>query len=434
MLASVALTLMLGNAALAAPGDIMLASSSDGGVQGNFESAAADISADGRRVAFESKATNFDSLDTDLFQDIYVKDLASGDVTLASVAPPRSKGKGKGKGSLPTKGNLYSLRPSLSADGTRVAFDTGSYNLLPEDPSGDLDIYVKDLVTDALLLASTAADGTKANGSSARASISDDGTKVAFQSTATNLDPADRDTTYDVYVKDLVTGSVDLVSVTAGGAKGNSYSFTPAISPDGTRVAFSSQATNLNPDDPDSVTDLYVKDLVTGELFLASASDQGKSGDGASFGASLSRDGQVVAFTSQAANLDPGDSQPWEDVYVKDLASGDLTLASTAENGTKGNGLSFLGSISADGRLVVFSSGSTNLSSADSDGLADVFLKDLATGAVSLLSVRADGVKGDGYSGGGSSSADAARVAFASSATNLYPEATGRSQILVKER
>lgn len=432
VLASVVVTLTLGDAALAAPGDITLASSSDSGVQGNYESRAADMSADGRRVAFESKATNLDPLDTDLSPDIYVKDLASGEVVLASVAPARHRG--RGKANQPRKGNGYSLRPSLSADGTRVAFDTGSYNLLPDDPTGDLDIYVKDLVTGELLLASTATDGTKANGYSARASISDDGTKVAFQSTATNLDPADGDPTYDVYVKDLVTGSVSLASVTAGGTKGNSYSFSPAISPDGTMVAFASQATNLDPADTDSITGLYVKDLLTGELFLASASDQGVSGDGASFGASLSRDGRMVAFTSQATNLDPGDGQAGEDVYVKDLASGDLALVSTAENGTKGNGVSHLGSISADGRLVAFDSVSTNLDAADQDNIDDVFLKDLAAGGVTLLSVRADGVKGDGHSGAASSSADATRVAFGSGATNLYPQASGRTQILVKER
>ncbi|HZD71453.1 MAG TPA: hypothetical protein VFA45_21850 [Actinomycetes bacterium] len=96
MVASVAaVTLTLGNAALAAPGDITLASSSDGGVQGNYESSAADVSADGRRVAFESRATNLDPLDTDLFPDVHVKDLATGQVLLASVAPARSNGKGR---------------------------------------------------------------------------------------------------------------------------------------------------------------------------------------------------------------------------------------------------------------------------------------------------------------------------------------------------
>lgn len=436
LVATFAVTVMLGNAAIAAPGDIILVSSSDDGVEGNSDSTRSDVSADGRFVAFDSKATNLDPLDTDSFEDIYVKDLATGGIVLASVAPGKSKGNGKGKGGggSPTKGNLYSLRPSLSGDGSLVAFDTGSSNLHPDDPFGGLDIYVKNLLTGELILASRAADGTKGNGPSARASISDDGTKVAFQSAATNLDALDTETTYDVYVKDLVTGSVDLVSVTAAGVKGNGVSFTPTISPNGTRVAFSSQSTNLHPADTDTVADLYVKDLVTGELFLASSSDEGVSGNGSSFGASLSEDGSVVAFTSQASNLDPADPDAWEDAYVKDLRTGDLILVSAASDGTKGDGLSGSGSITADGRLVAFESLSTNLHPADQDGFDDVFLKDLVTGEISLLSVTAAGEKGTGHSGGVSASADAAIVAFSSTASNLHPDMTGRTQVLAKER
>lgn len=424
--------LTIGSVAFADPGEIFLASSSDVGEVANFESRAADMSGDGRAVAFESKATNLDPLDTDLFEDIYVKDLDTGEVTLASVAPGKSKGRGKGKGGSPVKGNLYSLRPSLSADGTRVAFDTGSSNLHPDDGSGDLDVYVKDLISGELLLASTTAAGTKGNGYSVRPSISADGTKLVFDSIATNFDTADGDTNFDVYVKDLVTGHVDLVSVTPGGVKGNDASFGAVISPDGTRVAFNSLASNLDPADPDSLTDVYVKDLITGELFLASTSDEGVTGNGRSFVPKLSRDGGVVAFMSQATNLDPADSHPYEDVYLKDLVTGDLTLVSTAADGTKGNGLSFLGSISADGRVVAFDSISTNLHPDDIDSFDDVFVKDVATGALTLISVTGDGAKGNNHSGAASLSADAGRIAFGTSATNLHPGITGRTQILVK--
>jgi Tol biopolymer transport system component len=428
------MTLTLGPAALgvAAPGDISLASSSDAGTPGNFESFQADISTDGRRVAFESNATNLDPVDTDLMTDIYVKDLASGDVVLASAAPARNKGKGRRSG--PTKGNSPSRGPSLSGTGSRVAFDTGSSNLDRADEFGDFDVYVKDLVTQALILASSTAGGVKANGYSQRASISADGTKVVFDSTATNLDPADGEGNFDIYVKDLATGSVRLVSTAASGVKGNGASFNAAISPDGTRVAFVSEATNLHPADGEPSADLFVKDLVTGALFLASSSDGGIVGNEASFGPDLSRDGRVVAFTSRASNLDPTDADVVEDVYLKDLATGDIRLVSSADGGTKGNGMSAVGSVSADGRLVAFSSLSTNLDPADPDLFGDVFLKDVITGDLTLISVTAGGVKGNGDSGGGSVSADAARVAFSSTATNLHPSLDGRSQVLVKER
>jgi Tol biopolymer transport system component len=314
-----------------------------------------------------------------------------------------------------------------------VAFDTGSSNLHPDDPIGDLDVYVKDLTSGALLLASVNSSGAKGNGYSVRPSISDDGTKIVFDSTATNFDAGDADSNFDVYVKNLVTGGVDLVSVTSGGAKGNDASFGAVISPDGTKVAFNSTATNLNPADTDGFTDVYVKDLVTGELSLASTSDQGSTGNDASFGPQLSRDGRIVAFMSRATNLDPADSQPYEDVYAKDLATGDLKLVSAAADGTKGDSLSFLGSISRDGGVVAFDSISTNLHPADTDSFDDVFLKDLATGALNLVSGTAGGQKGNNSSGGGAVSADAGRIAFSTSATNLHPSITGRTQIVVKE-
>lgn len=430
---SLVVTLAMGNTAFGSPGDIVLASSSDAGEPGNFESRAPDVSVDGRIVAFESNATNLDPLDTDLFADIYVKNLDTGEVTLASVAPAGSKGRGKGKGSGPVKGNLYSNRPSLSGAGNRVAFDTGSSNLHRDDPIGDTDVYVKDLTSGTLILASVNAGGTKGNGYSVRPSISDDGAKVVFDSTATNFGPGDADDNFDVYVKNLVTGRVDLVSTTSGGIKGNDVSFGAVISPDGTKVAFNSMATNLHPADTDGFTDVYVKDLTTGELSLASTSDQGQTGNDGSFAPQLSRDGRVVAFMSRATNLDPADSQPYEDVYAKDLATGDLKLVSAAANGAKGNNLSFLGSISADGRIVAFDSISTNLHPADTDAFDDVFLKDLATGALTLVSKTADGQKGNDFSGGGSLSASAGRIAFLTTATNLHPGITGRSQIVVKE-
>jgi Tol biopolymer transport system component len=425
--------LVVGNTAMGAPGDIVLASASDAGEAGNFESRAADISLNGRIVAFESKATNLDPLDSDLFEDIYVKNLESGEVTLASVAPARSKGRGKGKGGGPVKGNLYSLRPSLSGDGNQVAFDTGSWNLHPDDPIGDFDVYVKDLSSGALILASVNANGTKGNGHSQRPSMSDDGNKVVFDSTATNFSTRDSDENFDVYVKNLVTGTVDLLSVTSRGVKGNDASFGAVLSPDGTKVAFNSQATNLHPADTDSSTDVYVKDLITGEMALASTSDQGITGNDASFAPELSRDGRVVAFMSRATNLDPADAHPYEDVYVKDLNTGDIKLVSTAAQGTKGNSFSGIGSISADGRFVAFDSISTNLHPADSDSFSDVFLKDVATGALTLVSKTASGQKGNNSSSGGSLSADVKRIAFGTSATNLNPAITGRTQIVVKE-
>jgi hypothetical protein len=76
------------------------------------------------------------------------------------------------------------------------------------------------------------------------------------------------------------------------------------------------------------------------DITLASTSDAGVKGNGTSGGASLSADGTRVAFPSLATNLDPADTDGEYDVYVKDLTTGDITLASTSDTGVKSNGYS----------------------------------------------------------------------------------------------
>ncbi len=217
-----------------------------------------------------------------------------------------------------------------------------------------------------ITLASTSDSGVKGNSFSFTGfsqSVSGDGTKVVFSSFATNLDPADTDSIPDVYVKDLTTGDITLVSTSDTGVKGNSGSIFPNISADGSVVAFSSRATNFDPaDTTDENEDIYVKDLTTGEITLANTSDAGVKGDSPFEDvsvASISADGSVVAFSSIATNLDPADTDSIRDAYVKDLTTGDIMLASTSDTGIKGNSFSDPSSLSADGTVVAFTSGAT---------------------------------------------------------------------------
>ena len=295
-------------------------------------------------VAFVSNATNLDPADTDNFTDVYVKDLTTGDITLASTSDSG------------IKANSGGHIPSLSADGTRVAFYSGATNLDPADTDSLYDIYVKDLTTGDITLASTTEGGIKANGDSGFPSLSADGTRVAFGTYATNLNHADTDLFFDVYVKDLTTGDITLASTSDDGVKANNESsgFGVSLSADGTRVAFESDASNLDPADTDFTFDVYVKDLATGDITLASTSDSGIKSNGASVDVSLSAEGTRVAFVSEASNLDPADTDFTFDVYVKDLATGDITLASTSDSGIKGNGDSLDTNLSADGTRVAF--------------------------------------------------------------------------------
>jgi hypothetical protein len=174
-----------------------------------------------------------------------------------------------------------------------------------------------------LTLASTADDGTKGTAGSYEPSLSADGTRVAFYSHASNLVAGDTNDTADVFVKDLVTGEVVLASATAGGTQGDGFSAYPSLSADGTRVAFSSTSTNLADGVTDVHSDIYVKDLVSGELFLASATADGTKANHGSNRPSLSGDGNRVAFWSYAANFVAGDTLTplTADVFVKDLVT-----------------------------------------------------------------------------------------------------------------
>ena len=392
----------------AATDDLVLASTSDTGIKGDRGSFAPVLSADGGTAAFASDATNLDPADTDPFTtDIYVKDLANGNIALASTSDTG------------TKGNGTSLNPSLSADGITVAFQSFATNLDPADRSRSSDIYVKDLASGNIVLASTSDTGTKGNGTNFNPSLSADGTTVAFASQATNLDPADTDANIDVYVKHLSSGEIVLASTSDTGIKGNGSSFNPSLSADGSTVAFDSLATNLDPADSESFFDVYVKDLVSADIVLASTSDAGVKGQGSL--PSLSADGTMVAFQSNATNLDPADSDPLFDIYVKNVRSGDIVLVSTSAAGAKTNGSSFAPSLAADGTTVAFDSQATNLDPHDPDPISDVYVKELTSGHVVLASTSDTGAKGNGISFDAALSRDGSAVTFTSQATNLDP-------------
>jgi uncharacterized repeat protein (TIGR01451 family) len=408
--------------ATAAPGETTLASTSDVGVKSNGSSFDAVISEEGSRVAFYSSATNLDPADSDTINDTYVKDVVTGDIVLASTSDAG------------VKGNAAAVVPDISADGTRVAFYSHANNLDPGDTDFLADIYVKDLLTGDIVLVSTSDAGVKGNRDSFVPTISADGRSVAFYSSANNLDPGDGDLLPDIYVKDLLTGDIVLASTSDTGVKGNNESFLPAISGDGGSVAFGSAARNLDPADTDTTEDIYVKDLLTGDIVLASTSDAGLKGNASSVEATVSADGVRVGFGSFAANLDPADIDHDRDIYVKDISTGDITLASASDAGVKSNAGSFRPNISADGRRVAFDSNGANLDPVDVDPTLDAYVKDLVTGDVALASASDAGDKGSGHSIGPTLSDDAMRVAFSSNATNLEPaDQDSLSDIYVKE-
>ncbi|UPT97174.1 hypothetical protein J4G48_0003015 [Bradyrhizobium barranii subsp. apii] len=193
---------------------------------------------------------------------------------------------------------------------------------------------------DAFTRASTSATGAQADGASFQAAFSPDGTKVAFESYADNLVPGDTNGAPDVFVKDLTTGAITLVSTNASGVQGDGWSYQPVFSPDGTKLAFASGSDNLVPGDTNQALDIFVKDLATGAVTRVSTSASGAQADGLlTTNPIFSPDGTKVAFYSDADNLVPDDTDHVRDIFVKDLTTGAITLiAPSPYNGGPGGG------------------------------------------------------------------------------------------------
>ncbi|HSI80258.1 MAG TPA: hypothetical protein VK919_06355, partial [Solirubrobacterales bacterium] len=287
-----------------------------GGAKGGAFSRDPAISANGRIVAFDSRATNFHPLDGDATTDVYVRNLRADTTRLVS----RASGAGG------AKADQNALDPTISADGRIVAFHSSATNLHPADVDGIGDVYARDLRTNATLLVSRASGrgGEKGDGVSSAPKISGLGRHVAFESDATNLHPADGDGIGDVYVRDLQRDRTTLASRApgAGGAKGDGDSNVQAISAAGHRVVFWSNAVNLHPDDTDATADVYLRDLEANATALASRASgpAGPKSDGGSFAGEISAEGRFVLFESDAQNLHPDDTDGNYDVFRREFA------------------------------------------------------------------------------------------------------------------
>lgn len=266
--------------------------------------------------------------------------------------------------------------PGISADGRFVAFSSQATNLVPEDTNGIEDVFVANVETGAIELISRGADGP-GNGVSSFARLSGDGRYVVFQSRASNLVADDTNGVTDVFVYDRAAGVMRRVSVGSDGAESDGASITPAISDDGRYVAFASRATNLvAPPAGGAFEQIYVADWQTQSVQLASINDQGVPGNAISFLPDLTADGGQVAFKSEAFNLVPNDTNGEPDVFVRDLSANTTQRVSVDDFGNQSNGLSGGPGISADGRFVAFASFASNFVPDDGNGFSDVYVYD----------------------------------------------------------
>lgn len=336
-----------------------------------------------------------------------------------------------------TTASAPSQTPSASSDGRYVAFDSFAANLVLGDSNAQRDVFVRDRELGVTTLVSVDGAGLGSNGASSFARISADGRFVAFESVANDLVGGDTNNARDVFVRDLQLGVTTRVSVRTGGVEGNDNSFAPAISADGRYVVFESDARNLDGADTNNAPDVFLRDLQAQTTVRLSLGVGGVESDGASRRPAISGDGAFVAFDSSASNLANGPSAA-NDVYLVEVATGAIVRLSRGLGGAAADNPSFRPSLSQDGRFVAFDSEATNLVAVPGlAGFPQVYLYDRNVDAVELISAipttPLTPANADARSAVVSASGD--KIAFWSVATNLEPlDLNNNSDVFVYDR
>jgi Tol biopolymer transport system component len=327
----------------------------------------------------------------------------------------------------------------VSADGRYVVLSSRAI-LSPADGNTMRDIYVWDVATRLVTLETPGAAARPANGESVNPDISGDGRYVVFESTAGNLTTIALSSGVPrVFWRDRQTGVTRLLSTTPTGEPANGLGMTPAISADGGTAVFSSSATNLIDQKMTSGNGIgvYRIELRSNRRSRVDVTSDGGGHTGQSASPTISGDGRYVAFASDAdltindrsAPRDqPRDQNGLLDVYVRDVLSQHTRRVSVASSGSDSDGASYHPAISIDGRHVVFVSKASNLTSVRSRSHAQVFVRDLETGTIEMVSHTLTGRPGDAASAWPALSGDGSVIAYQSLASNLLCEGECRDR------
>ncbi|PYJ56499.1 MAG: hypothetical protein DME24_22060 [Verrucomicrobia bacterium] len=431
-----------------------------GTISSNAFSDTPAVSADGRFVAFVSDASDLVTNAADGSYQVYLRDVLNGTTKLVSA--DTSGG---------VSGDTGGAIPTMTADGRSVAFDSFDGDYVANDNNNAYDVFVRDTTTDTAELISQAAptcdlqSGTNvlvsvnsagtgsANGFSGSPAISADGRFVAFVSDAGDLTPDQTNRADNIYLRDLQSGTTQLVSVSTNGTGGNAASSAPAIGSGGRYVAFVSQASNLVPNDFNNSSDVFWRDLQTGTTVSVTPA-------GRALAFSMSADvrrvaclaglppkmlvwdspSQTVVYSNATASISAltisADGnfvvyQAGNQLSGHDLKSNiDLTIGTTVPFGKMSP------QISSNGRFIVYVSGASNVVANDTNNTTDVFLYDLQTATTTLTSFNHDRTgSGNGPSDSPSISADGRFVTYRSSADDLAAgDNNGQPDVFVFDR
>jgi uncharacterized repeat protein (TIGR01451 family) len=396
----------------------VLASPSTNTLLGSSGGAGApQISGNGVFVAFESSAADLIPGDTNSRQDVFVRNLTNNTTILVSANT-------NGQPANQRADFDYGTR-LISTNGQVIVFfsDASDISSLATNPVTQ--VFARSLASNTTLLVSADLAGTGAGSLDVQlAEVSEDGVVVAFAGNATDYVGAfDGNGTRDMFVRNLTNGVTTLVSVSTNGEAGNNtsgyYFFT---SGDGRYVTFDSYASNLTTNSFTGNEQVFWRDTVSGVTKLVSVSSNGvNAGNFSAWPAAISRDGRYVFFTSQAADLVPGDNNNDYDAFVRDMVTDTTTLISVNLSGTgPGHDYSEAEGMSADGRYFVFTSYASNLVAGPYTGDQHIYIRDRVAGTTTLASRRlgtTDPGNSDSYDAVISS--DAAVAAYYSYADDL---------------
>jgi Tol biopolymer transport system component len=368
-----------------ATGTTVRVSIDSSGIESDGDSYAPAISGDGRFVAFHSAATNLVSGDFNGRWDVFLHDrdpdengiFDEGNGVTTRVSVDQNGG----------NANDNSVWPSISSDGSKVAFVSAASDLTANDPTHTGDVFVRDVVAGVTTLVSVAQNGSSGDFNSSYCQFSTDGDFVAFTSWATNLVPNDTNGGSDCFVRDLVQGTTIRVSVDSSGAESYGLIYArPAITAHGEVVVFDSSSSSLVSGDSNGRSDIFAHDLATGVTVRLSFGMGGVESDWDSYWPAISGDARFVAFRSAAGNLVAGDDNLKNDVFLVDRdpdgngvfdEGNDVTVGvSFNVLGVVGDGTSEYPVVSDDGEFIAFSSTADNLVADDDNQSRDVFVRD----------------------------------------------------------
>jgi Tol biopolymer transport system component len=393
------------------------------GAQAFAGSGEVSISANGRFVVFQS-AWPFVANDTNGLSDIYVHDRKTRITRRVSVATGGAQADGD------------SVDAEISGNGRFVVFVSYAKNLVPLDENNAEDVFIRDRKTKTTRRVSVSSAGEEADEYSARPSVSSDGRFVAFASYATNLGGPVVSSQQNVYVRDRKLKTTRRVSLGLGGAAPDGDStlcagYAPAISADGTFVAFASKATNLVTGDSGPKQDVFVRNRKTGVTRRVSVSSAGAEADqGASSYCAISGSGTLVVYESNSKNLVPSDTNDETDVFVRNWRTRKTTRVNVTSKGAQSTTWNGYAGISGNGRFVYFQGPDSNLASRDKNGFDDIYVHDRKTKTTRRVTPgQTAGPNGNGY---GWMSADGRFLAFESDALIVQGDTNGLVDVFVR--